>query len=86
MYTVEISRRAQRDLRKLSEAAREQVVPVMQALARDPRPAGVRKLRGAESLWRVRAGDYRIIYEIESERVVVLVLRVRHRKDAYRDY
>ncbi len=64
---------------RLRPAVREQVVPVIQALSSNPRPEGAKKLRGSSGFWRVRSGDYRIIYEIESGRVMVLVLRVRHR-------
>ncbi len=50
----------------------------------NPRPPGVVKLEGDENLWRIRIGDYRVIYEIHDDRLVVVVLRVANRKDAYR--
>ncbi|PYM57636.1 MAG: hypothetical protein DMD79_20035 [Candidatus Rokuibacteriota bacterium] len=50
-------------------------------LARDPRPSGVEKLAGSERLYRVRSGDYRIVYEIQDERVLVLVVRIGHRRE-----
>jgi mRNA interferase RelE/StbE len=55
------------------------------ALASAPRPAGVVKLAGADNLWRLRIGVYRIVYEIRDDRLTILVLRVAHRKDAYRE-
>ncbi|MGH4014274.1 MAG: type II toxin-antitoxin system RelE family toxin [Pseudonocardiaceae bacterium] len=54
------------------------------ALAHNPRPAGVKKLAGSRSDWRVRIGEYRIIYEIDDTANTVTVLRVEHRRDAYR--
>ena len=53
-------------------------------LAHDPRPTGVVKLAGDENLWRIRIGNYRVVYEIHDDRLMVLVLRVAHRKDVYR--
>jgi len=50
---------------------------------RDPRPRGVRKLAGFDNAWRVRIGDYRVLYEVEDERVLVTVVRVAHRRDVY---
>ena len=54
------------------------------ALAENPRPPGVEKLVGPESFYRVRVGDYRIIYQIEDDRFIVLVIRIRHRREVYR--
>jgi mRNA interferase RelE/StbE len=62
---------------------RHRVVVRIQSLSIDPRPPGARKLSGAEK-YRVRQGRYRIIYEIEDDRLIVLVVKVRQRKDAYR--
>jgi mRNA interferase RelE/StbE len=53
-------------------------------LIQNPRPPGVLKMSGADNLWRIRIGDYRVVYEIHDERLIVLVLRVAHRKDVYR--
>jgi mRNA interferase RelE/StbE len=83
-YTVRITRRAQKELRKLGHQARERIRPKMLALAENPRPHGVKKLSGEEDLWRIRVGDYRVIYQISDRELVVLVVRVRHRSDAYR--
>ena len=84
-YTVRITRRAQKELRKLGHQARERIRPKMLALAENPRPHGVKKLSGEEDLWRIRVGDYRVIYQISDRELVVLArVRVRHRSDAYR--
>ncbi len=74
-----------RRLRKLPIDAQRRIVGEMTALALDPRPAGVVKLTDKGNLWRVRVGEYRIVYEIDDPRAFVTVLRVAHRKDVYRE-
>ncbi len=75
---------ADRALKKLPQDAQRRIVGEAALLAYNPRPAGVVKLAGYENLWRIRIGNYRMVYEIHDERLVVLVLRVAHRKDVYR--
>ena len=84
MYEVYLERSAERDLRRLTPEAFHQVIAVIRALAEDPRPSGCRKLVGSASDWRVRVGSWRVIYEIDDEARVVRVMRVRHRREAYR--
>ncbi len=57
----------------------------LRALAEDPRPRGCKKLAGREDIWRVRVGDYRVLYQILDDALLVLVVRVRHRKDVYEE-
>ena len=83
-YKVEITSTAERQLKKLPVSAREKIGLLLQALAQDPLPFGVKKLSGAESTYRLRVGDYRIIYDIEKRVLRILVLKVGHRKDIYR--
>ena len=83
-YKVFFKPSADRQLQKLPADVQRRVVNEVAALAFDPRPAGVGKLAGAENLWRIRIGNYRVVYEIHEDRLIVLVLRVAHRKDAYR--
>ena len=75
---------AERQLRKLPAAARERIVRASERLATDPRPPGVMKLAGTDELYRIRAGDYRLIYQIADDQLIVLIARVAHRKDVYR--
>lgn len=82
-YTIELTRAAVRDLRALDQQTLHRVDRKIRALADDPRPNGVEKLAGAE-LYRVRVGVWRILYEIYDARVVVVVVRVRHRREVYR--
>lgn len=82
-YEIEFTTAAARDFKKLDPQVCRRIVPAIEALADDPRPTGVKKLKGEVDLWRIRVGDYRIIYEIEDAKLVIYVLRVSHRKDAY---
>ena len=75
---------ADRALQRLPRDVQRRIVGEVAMLAHDPRPAGVVKLAGDENLWRIRIGNYRVVYEIHADRLLVLVLRVAHRKDAYR--
>jgi len=82
-YTVLILRRAQRELAGLAGEPYERMRNAIQALADDSRPSGCRKLGGREG-WRIRVGNYRVVYEIDDREKVVTVLHVGHRKDVYR--
>ena len=88
-YQVRITRKARKQLEKLGHQAKERVRPDMLALADEPRPHGCKKLSGSikglpENCWRIRVGDYRVIYQISDRELVVLVVRIRHRSEAYR--
>jgi mRNA interferase RelE/StbE len=81
-YAVSILRRAQKELGQLSSPSFERVCDAIQALAGNPRPPGCRKLVGRDG-WRIRVGDYRVIYEIDDSARTVLVLHVGHRRNIY---
>lgn len=83
-YRIEFAPAAARQLRKLDPQARRRIQAAVELLANDPRPAGAKKLVGGEGEWRVRTGDYRVVYEIQDDALVVLVLAVAHRRDVYR--
>ncbi len=68
----------------LSPAVSVRIETKIDGLARDPRPRGVKKLAGEEELYRLRVGDYRIIYQVRDRVLVVLVVNVGHRRDVYR--
>lgn len=82
-YAVEITRRAQKDIKKLDRQVQRRVLDAIDTLRREPRPRGVKPLKESP-FYRVRVGDYRIIYNVEEDRLLVLVIRVRHRREAYR--
>jgi mRNA interferase RelE/StbE len=77
-------RSADRALKKLPQDVQRRIAGEAALLANNPRPGGVVKMAGDENLWRIRIGDYRVVYEIHDDRLIVLVLRVAHRKDVYR--
>ena len=83
-YEVYLERTAEQDLKRLSARNFQRIIPHIKALAGNPRPVGCRKITGSKNDWRIRVGDYRVIYEIEDEEKVVRVMRVRHREKAYR--
>ena len=81
---IELTSLAARQLRKLDGPARRRVQAAIELLAVDARPPGAKKLAGGDGEWRVRTGDYRIVYEIRDDVLFVLVLAVGHRRDIYR--
>lgn len=83
MYAVEFLPSAARALAKLDRAVQRRIASRVDRLAVDPRADAV-KLRGADDVWRIRVGDYRVLYAIEDERLVVLVIKLGHRRDVYR--
>lgn len=83
-YRVELNKAAQRDLRRLSPQLQDRITPRIYALADDPRPPGAKKLAGQKERWRVRVGDYRVIYEIHGAILLVLVVTIGHRREVYR--
>jgi mRNA interferase RelE/StbE len=82
-YRVQIARRAAKAVTVLDKSARRQVLAAIDALSGDPRPAGCKKLAGQEA-WRIRVGDYRIIYEIHDQVLLVIVVDIGHRREIYR--
>ena len=84
MFEIVLERAAEKDLRRLSEVVHDRVIESISGLARNPRPTGSKKLAGSKHDWRIRVGDYRIIYEIADAIRIVRVHRVRHRREVYR--
>ena len=83
-YRIEIKSSAAKELEKLPRQMIPKVVDAIKGLAENPYPQGVRKLAGFEHTYRVRVGDYRILYDVLDKRLVVEIIRIRHRKDAYK--
>ena len=83
-YQILFKPAAERDLRKLPRSVQRQLAARIDDLARDPRPSGCKKLEGMENLYRIRSGDYRILYTIHEKTITVLVVGIAHRRDAYR--
>ena len=84
MYRVLLERAAERDLRRLTARLHNRIISAIQALTDEPRPRGCRKLSGSDRDWRIRVGEYRIVYEIDDAALEVRVNRIRHRREVYR--
>jgi mRNA interferase RelE/StbE len=82
-YSVSILRSAQKSLGSIPSAFQDRIVTAIRRLASNPRPPGVKKLAGRDA-WRIRAGDYRVIYEIEDADLMILVVDIGHRREIYR--
>ncbi|MBF0183719.1 MAG: type II toxin-antitoxin system RelE/ParE family toxin [Magnetococcales bacterium] len=82
-FTVDL-RLVRKTLDRMEQATRKRVLHAASVLASNPRPSGAKKLEGHPDLWRIRAGDYRIVYSIEDDRLVVLIIKIGHRGDVYR--
>ena len=83
-YTVVFARSARKELQNLDPQVAKRILKQVEALVTDPRPAGVVKLEGASDLWRIRVGQWRVVYRISDRAHLVDVIAVRHRSDAYR--
>jgi mRNA interferase RelE/StbE len=83
-YRVVLTPAAQRQFAKLSRQAREMIAAALVALAGNPRPSGCIKLAGADDLWRIRVRQYRVIYQILRQQLIVTVVKIGDRKDVYR--
>jgi len=84
-YTVRYDPRALKELAKLDRPVARRIVKFVDALSADPRPPGCRALVGYPGLWRIRIGDYRVVYTVKDAELVVLVLRAAHRSESYRN-
>jgi mRNA interferase RelE/StbE len=84
VYRIEVRPRAEKELAGLPRDAQRRIVRAIDALAEDPRPAGCAPLKGGEGLLRIRVGVYRVIYLVEDDRLLVLVVRIGHRREVYR--
>ena len=83
-YTVRLGPRARKTLDRLPGDMQGRVVRKLQALEGNPRPVGVEQLTGPEDLYRVRVGDWRIVYAIRERELVVIVIRIGHRREVHR--
>jgi mRNA interferase RelE/StbE len=82
-YTVTISKSAAKELSKLPKEVNNRIIPVIVSLEENPRPLGATKLKGSSGNWRVRVGDYRVVYSIDDSVLIVDIRKVGHRKDIY---
>ncbi len=83
-YRVSLARSATKQLRAIDRTIAQRIILRLDSLAENPRPAGCVRLQGARHLWRIRVGDYRVVYEIDEAERKVDVSIIRHRRDVYR--
>ena len=84
-YRIEVTRRAAKQLSELAAADRKRVARRISALTESPHPKEARKLSGADDLWRIRVGDWRIIYVIHDDQLIIVIAEVEPRARAYRN-
>ena len=82
-YRVELKPSARKELTRLPAQLIERIVPRLENLSFDPRPPGCKKLKGGDNEWRIRVGDYRVVYMIDDANRLVEVTRIRHRSEVY---
>ena len=82
-YDVRFVRSARKELERLPDEALQRVFPRIEALANNPRPLGCKKLRGSRDLWRIRIGNYRVVYQVDDGILLVEIRAVGDRKDIY---
>lgn len=83
-YHIEILPKAARQIRKLPKSVQDLLFPALFALADNPRPLGCKKMAGSTDEYRIRVGNYRIVYQVQDKKLWVLVVRLGHRREVYR--
>lgn len=81
---IRVSATAEKQLRAVPRADRPRLIEAIKTLASDPRPRGCRKLQGYDDIFRIRVGIYRVLYSVQERQLVVIVLKIGHRRDVYR--
>jgi mRNA interferase RelE/StbE len=84
-YQIQFTKGVLRQLKKLRLDVKERIEAKIQDLAIEPRPNGVKKLEDEDGLYRIRVGDYRVIYQILDDILLVSIVKVKHRREVYRD-
>ncbi len=82
-YRVEFTTAAAREIHKLPRRVRDRLLDAIEDLSDDPRPRGAKKLVGEKTAWRIRVGDYRVIYDVFDDVLTVTIVRAAHRREAY---
>lgn len=84
-YSIAFARSARKELEKLPTSTAQRIIEHVEVLLINPRPTRSVKLQGNRNLWRIRVGDYRVIYSVDDAARIIDISTVRHRRDAYRD-
>jgi mRNA interferase RelE/StbE len=85
-YQIAFARSARKELEQLPKSVAERILKKVRELQNAPHPAGSKKLRGSAGLWRLRVGDYRLVYEVLESEKIIEIGRIRHRREVYRDF
>ena len=83
-YAITFARSARRELEAMERSLAHRILERIEELATEPRPVGCRKLQGRTGLWRLRVGDYRVVYSVDDRQRLIDVVAVRHRREVYR--
>jgi mRNA interferase RelE/StbE len=83
-YRIELSATAERQIRELDRGDQIRVLRAIHGLGTEPHPRGSRKLTGYDDVYRIRVGTYRVLYSVEAARLLIIILKVGHRRDVYR--
>ena len=83
-YRIEVTATAERQLKKIRREDKVRILRAISLLAREPRPSGCKKMSGYDDIYRIRIGNYRVIYEIDGKQIIVVILKIGHRREAYR--
>ncbi len=86
-YKVKVKNSAQKEIRRLaSRELRNKIVDIIDGLYNNPIPNDAKKIKGSSNVYRIRQGNYRIVYQVYKNELIVIVIRIRHRKDAYKGF
>jgi mRNA interferase RelE/StbE len=83
-YDIQFTGSAEKEMRKMPQAMQKRIQPSILALGENPLPSGCKKVRGYDNYFRIRIGDYRVVYALEQKIRIVTIIRIRHRREAYR--
>ena len=83
-YRIEFTPKAQRDFKALDGSIRGRIARRIDSLADNPFPSGIKKIEGEDELYRLRVGDYRVLYQVQGRALLVLIVRIGHRREVYR--
>ena len=85
-YKIEWKNPAKKELKKLDKAVIPKIITAVESLQDEPHPPGHKKLQGSEHTYRIRVGDYRVVYSIENQILLIEIVKVGHRKDIYKKF
>ncbi len=85
LFNIEWKKSAVKELKKLDKSTIKRIISAVENLSKEPNPKGCKKLKGTEFTYRLRVGSYRIIYSIQTAKLIIEIIKVRHRKEVYKN-